>query len=729
MKILKYILLLIIILSLDKDFQCVAQNYADKEYYLVDSLDLDALKEDDKKLIETSLKEYHSAKDDTTKIKALNGICENMIDEDWKKYQFCQFNQLQILLKNNFSVKETKALQINLASALNNIGLIYEDEGDILKALDYFNKSLKINKEIGDKKGIANSSSNIGSIYNRQGDIPKALEYLHKSLKISEEIGDKELIASSLNDIGGIYNSQGELPKALEYIHRSLKLREGIGDKEGIASSLNNIGDIYRRGQEELPKALEYFHKSLTIYEEIGAKSGIAAVLNNIGLLHKGKGELQKALEYFHKSLAIQKKIGNKSGITAALSNIGFLEMGQGELALAEKHLQRSLKLAREVGSPKWMSSSSSSLSKLAKMQGKYELAMQMFELHIQMRDSINNEATQKASAQQEAKYAYEKQKTIDDAGHDKLLAIEQEAKAKQKVITIAIGAGLGLVIIFLIFVFNRLQVTKKQKLVIEEQRDVVEEAHKEIRDSINYAERIQRSFLATDELLNNNLKDYFVFFQPKDVVSGDFYWAGKLANNNFAVVNADSTGHGVPGAIMSILNISSIEKAIDNKLVKPADIFNHTRNTIIERLSKDGSKEGGKDGMDASIISFDFEHNKFSYTAAQNPIWIIRHGELIEIKPEKMPIGKHDNDTVPFVGGEFETQKGDIIYTITDGFHDQFGGEKGKKFMVKPFKAYLISIAHLPMQEQKEKLTETFTTWKGDEEQVDDVCIIGVKV
>ena len=132
---------------------------------------------------------------------------------------------------------------------------------------------------------------------------------------------------------------------------------------------------------------------------------------------------------------------------------------------------------------------------------------------------------------------------------------------------------------------------------------------------------------------------------------------------------------------------------------------------------------------MDASIICFDFENNKFYYTAAQNPIWIIREGELTEIKPEKMPIGKHHNDHVPFVGGEFATQKGDVVYTLTDGFQDQFGGEKGKKFKVKPFKNYLISIAHLPMQEQKEKLNETFLAWKGEHEQVDDVCVIGVKI
>jgi serine phosphatase RsbU (regulator of sigma subunit) len=263
----------------------------------------------------------------------------------------------------------------------------------------------------------------------------------------------------------------------------------------------------------------------------------------------------------------------------------------------------------------------------------------------------------------------------------------------------------------------------------IREQKEVVEEAHKEITDSINYAERIQRSFLATKELLSENLQDYFVFFQPKEAVSGDFYWAKKLTNGNFVVVNADSTGHGVPGAIMSILNISSIEQAVKEGLTNPSAIFNATRKTIIERLQNDGSVEGGKDGMDASIISFNADKSKFTYTAAQNPIWIIRNSEIIEIKPEKMPIGKHDKDSVPFVGGEFETKKGDVVYTLTDGFQDQFGGEKGKKFKVRPFKNFLISIAQLPMQEQKEKLKETFNNWKGDEEQVDDVCIIGVKI
>jgi serine phosphatase RsbU (regulator of sigma subunit) len=269
--------------------------------------------------------------------------------------------------------------------------------------------------------------------------------------------------------------------------------------------------------------------------------------------------------------------------------------------------------------------------------------------------------------------------------------------------------------------------VAKNQE--ISKQKERVEEAHKEITDSINYAERILRSFLATDELLSENLNDYFVFFQPKEAVSGDFYWAGKLNNGTFAMVNADSTGHGVPGAIMSVLNISSIEEAVKEGSTAPHEIFNKTRNFIIERLKKDGSPEGGKDGMDASVICFDFEKNQFTYTAAQNPIWVIRDGKLTEIKPEKMPIGKHDKDHIPFVGGEFDIQKGDQIYTLTDGFQDQFGGPKGKKFMVNKMREYVLSISHLSMEEQNQKIKEAFTNWKRDLEQVDDVCVIGVKI
>ena len=259
-------------------------------------------------------------------------------------------------------------------------------------------------------------------------------------------------------------------------------------------------------------------------------------------------------------------------------------------------------------------------------------------------------------------------------------------------------------------------------------QRHIVEEKHKEITDSINYAERIQRSFLATKELLDENLKDHFVFFKPKDIVSGDFYFAEKLTNNNFLLATADSTGHGVPGAIMSLLNITSLEKAIENQ-DQPSDILNTTRKIIIERLKKDGSAEGGKDGMDCSVICFDFKKKKIIVSAANNPVWIVRGSETIEIKPDKMPVGKHDKQDVSFTQQIIDIKKGDVIYTLTDGFSDQFGGSLGKKFMSKKLRELLSKNAHLPMEEQRTILENTFISWVGDLEQIDDVTLIGVRV
>ena len=272
-----------------------------------------------------------------------------------------------------------------------------------------------------------------------------------------------------------------------------------------------------------------------------------------------------------------------------------------------------------------------------------------------------------------------------------------------------------------------------QQKTEINLQRELVEEKQKEILDSINYAKRIQYSLLASNKLLNENLPEHFLFFKPKDVVSGDFYWGastGSATNKKFILVTADSTGHGVPGAIMSMLNISCLNESINaDKLTQPADILNATRKKIIEHLLNDGSAEGGKDGMDCSLVSFDFENKKLIYAAANNPVWIIRDKTFIALAADRMPVGKHDKDSVPFTQHEFDLQSGDMVYTLTDGFPDQFGGPKGKKFMYKQLENLLISISHESMEIQKQKLEDVFENWKGDLEQVDDVCMIGVRV
>lgn len=269
----------------------------------------------------------------------------------------------------------------------------------------------------------------------------------------------------------------------------------------------------------------------------------------------------------------------------------------------------------------------------------------------------------------------------------------------------------------------------RNQKEVVEEQKHLIEEKHKEITDSINYAERIQRALLAGKKTLDENLDEYFILFKPKDVVSGDFYWAATLSNGQFVLVTADSTGHGVPGAIMSIVNIACLKEAVMKGISDPSQLLNETRKLVVEHLKNDGSSEGGKDGMDASLVSFDFKANILQCAAANNPVWIIRDKQLIEIKADRFPVGKHDKDQIPFTLHTVELQKGDVVYTLTDGFPDQFGGPAGKKFKQRQLQELLLSIAHEPMEIQKQKLDDVFDKWKAELEQVDDVCVIGVRV
>lgn len=279
-------------------------------------------------------------------------------------------------------------------------------------------------------------------------------------------------------------------------------------------------------------------------------------------------------------------------------------------------------------------------------------------------------------------------------------------------------------------------QTVAERTAEVVEQKTLIEEKQKEIVDSINYARRIQSAMLASDHLFAKNLKNYFVLFQPKDIVSGDFYWASPIADGKFVLVTADSTGHGVPGAMMSMLNISCLNEAInERKYYSPAAILDHARQRIISSLAEDGSEEGGKDGMDCSVLVFDFKNRKLTFAAANNPVWIMRKkesgvsSELIEFKPDRMPVGKHAKDNVPFTEHIFDLKEGDVIYTLTDGYCDQFGGPGQKKFTSRRLKEILGRISDNSSKMQKEYLEKAFDDWRGANEQVDDVLIIGVKV
>ncbi len=261
----------------------------------------------------------------------------------------------------------------------------------------------------------------------------------------------------------------------------------------------------------------------------------------------------------------------------------------------------------------------------------------------------------------------------------------------------------------------------------IQEQKEIIEEKQKELTDSIIYAKRIQNALLAGKTLLDKHLANYFIYFNPKDIVSGDFYWATEF-NGKFYFIVADSTGHGVPGAFMSLLNINFLNEAINEKqITEPGLILDYVRNRLIQNLSEDGSAEGGKDGMDCSLICFDHKTNSLKYACANNPIAIIRNGEIIELNADRMPVGKSPKENISFSTQAFNVISGDLIYVITDGYADQFGGEKGKKLKYKYLKEILLRNSKHTMSQQRLSLKTEFENWKGNLEQVDDVCIIGI--
>ena len=273
-------------------------------------------------------------------------------------------------------------------------------------------------------------------------------------------------------------------------------------------------------------------------------------------------------------------------------------------------------------------------------------------------------------------------------------------------------------------YILRSNKLIKVQRKQSDEQRKVIEESHKEITDSINYAKRIQSAILPPTKLVKEYLQESFILYKPKDIIAGDFYWM-EHKDGKILFAAADCTGHGVPGAMVSVVCNNGLNRSVrEYGLSTPGKILDKTREIVIQEFEK--SEDEVKDGMDIALCSID--GNKLQYAGAHNPLWIIRNGEVIETKANKQPIGKFDKQS-PYTTHTFDLVKGDSIYLFSDGYVDQFGGEKGKKFKSKPFKALLLSIQDKSMEEQKGILNKAFEDWRGTIEQIDDVCIIGVRI
>ncbi len=601
-------------------------------------------------------------------------------------------------------------------------------------------------KKVGKKSFMGKALNTQGNALYFKDDFARAIEHYTRALSIMESIPDSMGISVSLNNIGILYIVQKDYDKAIEILNRNLTLQEILEDKRGMLSTLNNLGLVYNY-TEQYDAALDCLNKALKIAEEINNQRGLSNILGNMGQSYFHLKKYDEALEYYNSCMKIQEEANNQVGIAQTLNNIGNIYQEQKKYPTALDYTLRSLSQSKELEADMVTKDAAQTLWKIYKATGKNKQALEMHELYIQMRDTIESEENKQEILRQEYKYEYEKQSAADsvkNAEKEKVkdaliqkknteIASRKQKEDLLKQREIILYIGLGLVILFAIFIFNRFQITNKQKKIIEsqkheveEQKGIVEFKNKEILDSINYAKRIQTAILPPDRMVKSSLPNSFVLYKPKDIVAGDFYWL-EVKGQQVLFAAADCTGHGVPGAMVSVICNNGLNRSVrEFGLSDPGAILNKTREIVIQEFEK--SEEEVHDGMDIALCSI--ENNKLQYAGAHNPLWLIKNGEnqVTEIKANKQPIGKFDQP-LPYTSHEVEVSQGDTLYIFSDGFADQFGGEKGKKFKSSNFKKLLLSIQQHPMEEQRSLINKAFEDWKGDLEQVDDVCVIGVRV
>ena len=603
-------------------------------------------------------------------------------------------------------------------------------------------QALSLAQKINFKKGEAAALRSIGGYNFNKADYPQALQFYFSSLKISESINDKLGIAKPLGNIGNVYTSQADYPKALEYYFKALKMAEELGNKNSIANNLGNIGNVYKN-QADFPKALEYYFKALKMAEELGAKDNITIILGSIGSLYTKTGKFAEAEKYLKHSLAL-------------CDSIGALDYTKNfEKSLSE--LYDTLATLKEQNFSK--------VSNFGKVGLLRKLAFAHYKKYIAARDSIANDEQKKKQLYTEMNYEFETKQTQQKAEQDKKDTVAAEEKRKQKIIIWSVMAGLLLVIVFAGFIFRSLRVTRKQKIVIEKSKQIIEEKNKDITDSITYAKRIQRAMLPHRRDIWAAFPQSFILFKPKDIVSGDFYWFHKIVTKNerrvagefpssqssfvpspLFIAAVDCTGHGVPGAFMSMVGAGQLNDAV-SKSSDTSEILSLLNKGIKTALKQSGGEEATRDGMDIALCALTPALSKgegaiLHYAGANRPLWIIRKGEteVEEIKATKKAIGGFTEDDQHFDTHEIKLQQGDTFYVFTDGYADQFGGTSpslvgragegsGKKIMTKKMKEILLETQNMTMKEQERHLNNFVENWKRGREQVDDILVIGVRI
>jgi len=662
------------------------------------------------------------------------------------------------------SIFQEFGTQNELYSAYNKLGSSYFNCGEYQLSIESYLREIEIRESLNDIRGVALAQHNLGRTHRVIGNFQLAIEQYQKSLRLSEELGEKVFIAANSSEIGLVYESLSRSPlavmeneqnyrRALMYHKEALALYREMENQGRVAESLNNIANIssllamnkfvaeYGEEWEDSLSRLkvndvdsayqstfDYYYQALEIFKSLDNTKEIVNVNINLGSHYIYTRDWSRVRSHLNTAFDLAKDINSQYDIALIHFYFGEYHSKLRNFDSAEQSFLLSLNISEDLGIKDLARHTHQKLSKVYESTGNLGKAIKHIKAYNKIKDELFSEQSQKIITEMQTKYETEKKEQ-----EIKLLNNEKELQRsviQRQKLTIAISIG-GIIVIlaFAGLLINMVRQKQRANRILEEKNELISHQKQEITDSIRYASRIQNAILPSPTILREELNEHFVLFLPRDIVSGDFYWFTKQ-QNKMVLVAADCTGHGVPGAFMSMLGVSFLYEIVNKEgIMQPAQILNMLRDFIKLTLSQTGKKDEQKDGMDISLCMLDTENMKLEWAGAYNPLVLIRDNEIIEYKADKMPVAIHITDHQPFTNHEIDLQPNDRFYMYSDGFPDQFGGADGRKFMSKRFKQLLLDIHQKPMEEQKQILYNEHLAWRGDTEQIDDIVVFGVRV
>ncbi len=663
------------------------------------------------------------------------------------------FEESEKLLHEAFSKANLINDKYGLAGSYYLLGSIYSDKGYYIKSKELFLKSIDIRHEIHDDIGLAAAYSFLGLTYSHLGDYMLGIEYIQKSITIREKTNDKRGLANSYLSLYKIYIDIGESDKALESELKSLEICREINDLQCVSGRLTNLGEIYQN-KGNYDKALSYHFMALSISKELNIRNRIAEVHENIAKNYNATKKYNDALLHIDSCITLRKAIGDEEGLVSAILVLSQIDYNQKNIKATLDNGNNALNSAIKLKLPYLMKDAHQVLSDAYNSEHQTDKALYHYKQYIILRDSLYNIDKTKEIVRKELEFSFNKKQELQKLEVAKKLEETNAESRKQRLIIIF--SIIALIVLSSLLGFAiwqyRLKIKSERQLqylnsdlnlknyqlldksqIIEAQHNTIHQKNKEITDSIRYAHKIQTAMMPLKHEFDNYFNDCFVLFEPKDIISGDFFWITHK-NDKIIFVTGDCTGHGVPGGFMSMLGVSLLNEIInEHDLTEPALILSRLRKKVITALRQKGLSGEQQDGMDMTICVIDKEQMTLQYAAANHAFYLIRKKEtgfeLEEYNGDKQPVGIFGSDLKPFKQHSISLKPNDVIYTFTDGFADQFGGPKGKKFKYKQLKELLLSVQHLSLKEQENVVKQKFASWKGNLEQVDDVCLIGIKI